>query len=210
MYAALLFRAVIWIAFLKKEQSPLINRMYVESFIQHAMPRQYLSVEGKKNWTFRNNNKQWSERAVAYRAEDTGLTTYTSGVRELGETPAPSKLSPDNVTLSLCSLPYLLGTRHQDSKLQEPVVPSGPTNSLGREPLWEASLPSKCPHCCLYCIGTPVFITCHMTIWCLKLINCPGWRDSDSCDLPGGHLWTLCFQMSGQLSHFHYPVKIET
>lgn len=48
MYAALLFRAIIWMAFLQKEQSPLINRMYVESFIQHTMPRQYLSVWKKK------------------------------------------------------------------------------------------------------------------------------------------------------------------
>lgn len=44
MYAALLFRAIIWIAFFKKEQSPLTNRMCVEGFILHAMLRQYWSV----------------------------------------------------------------------------------------------------------------------------------------------------------------------
>lgn len=44
MYAALLFRAVIWIAFLKKEQSPLANRMCVESFFLLAMLRQYWCV----------------------------------------------------------------------------------------------------------------------------------------------------------------------
>lgn len=44
MYAALLFRAVIWIAFLKKEQSPLANRMCAESFFLLAMLRQYWRV----------------------------------------------------------------------------------------------------------------------------------------------------------------------
>lgn len=42
------------------------------------------------------------------------LTTYTLGFRGLGESPAASKLNPNNVTLLLDSLPYLLRTRHQN------------------------------------------------------------------------------------------------
>lgn len=56
-YAALLFRAVIWIAFLKKEQSPLTNRMCVESFFLLAMLDNTGVCGSKESCTFSNNNK---------------------------------------------------------------------------------------------------------------------------------------------------------